>query len=385
MANSVNRKSSAQVSEKPLRMSNFVNFEFDFDVDTPQTISGSKSPDSVSERLQSMRLDEPYVGFNDCVDKEDAGIVQVPSGSDALRNGLHTNQVAPEDLVAITNPEESDITDIIDLAALEIPHSPSRWVPLDAELQQNLNRVCVSQVPRLSLDPNPPPVLYLLPEQSSIFPMQSVPTHHDTRPDLPQTPRTTNGVPAVDPSVPIQSIKEMAQVQSLSNGTNYPVSPVTDAYAASETVSYGKRAQKTIRLNLEPAFKRSKGAQGIPLPAFANNENSGDESVIDPDSSAWSRDESTLDTQTITSSPSDSFNWRYEQQAQSSRRDQQVKLWRRRNEKVKAKATNRRVQKLLEEIADTKEFAEVQGYEVGESMRERPVRNGARKSYVGQE
>ncbi|KAF6223868.1 hypothetical protein HO173_013113 [Letharia columbiana] len=64
---------------------------------------------------------------------------------------------------------------------------------------------------------------------------------------------------------------------------------------------------------------------------------------------------------------------RYEQEQESRPLDQQRKQW-----------------NLLKEIEDTEGFAEAQGYEVRESVERdslprRPVRKGARKSYVGQE
>lgn len=84
---------------------------------------------------------------------------------------------------------------------------------------------------------------------------------------------------------------------------------------------------------------------------------------------------------------------RYEQEQESRPLDQQRKQWVRRHANspdAKGKAPNRKMQNLLKEIEDTEGFAEAQGYEVRESVERdslprRPVRKGARKSYVGQE
>lgn len=86
--------------------------------------------------------------------------------------------------------------------------------------------------------------------------------------------------------------------------------------------------------------------------------------------------------------------WRYEQANETDLRNQRRKQWSHRytnaNTGAKGKTPSRKMQKLLEEIEDSQSFVEAQGFKAGESVRggsgaRRPVRSGARKSYVGQE
>ena len=114
--------------------------------------------------------------------------------------------------------------------------------------------------------------------------------------------------------------------------------------------------------------------------------------LIPPPASVAQNSPSTL--KSSTSSSKKGAHWRYEQANETDLRTQRRKQWsdRLRNDST---ATNRRtpsrkMQKLLEEIEDSQGFVEAQGCKAGESVggndgARRPVRSGARKSYVGQE
>ena len=93
------------------------------------------------------------------------------------------------------------------------------------------------------------------------------------------------------------------------------------------------------------------------------------------------------------SSSKKSAHWRYEQANETDLRNQRKKQWsdrlRNGSTAAKGKTPSRKMQKLLEEIEDTQGFVEAQGSKAGESMggssgAGRPIRSGARKSYVGQ-
>lgn len=175
----------------------------------------------------------------------------------------------------------------------------------------------------------------------------------------------------------------------------------------------------------EPVMKRTRSARRNSLPTVAKHDESEDDS--DDESNDESEDESDDDpedksdvrassarssaspsrtlpptpvTRKATSAlppsspvPKKRPNRRSEQQHKSRPRNQQRKGSSRSRENytsAKGKAANRELQKLLEEIEDTEEFAEAQGYEVEskgsqDAVPRRPVRRGARKSYVGQE
>ena len=86
--------------------------------------------------------------------------------------------------------------------------------------------------------------------------------------------------------------------------------------------------------------------------------------------------------------------WRYEQANETDLRNERRNQWSNRltnaTTGAKGKTRSRKMQKLLEEIEDSQSFVEAQGFKAGEDVRggtgaRRPVRNGARKSYVGQE
>ena len=95
--------------------------------------------------------------------------------------------------------------------------------------------------------------------------------------------------------------------------------------------------------------------------------------------------------------PRQGSTWRYERAQEVRLREQRRKKWlQRRMEafEVEGKAPNPKMQKLLKEIEDSEGFAEARDYGLegradGEeglgSVGRRPVRKGARKSYVGQE
>ena len=95
--------------------------------------------------------------------------------------------------------------------------------------------------------------------------------------------------------------------------------------------------------------------------------------------------------------PTHGPNWRYEKAQEVRLREQRRKEWKQKRTNplgVRGKAPSRKMQKLLEEIEDSEGFAEAHGYRVEEgvgseenrgSVCRRPVRKGARKSYVGQE
>lgn len=97
--------------------------------------------------------------------------------------------------------------------------------------------------------------------------------------------------------------------------------------------------------------------------------------------------------------PRQGSNWRYERAQEIRLRELRRREWHKRRTTAldaKGKVPSRKMQKLLKDIEDSEEFAEPQDYGIegrveveGEedrrSVRRRPVRKGARKSYVGQE
>ena len=94
-----------------------------------------------------------------------------------------------------------------------------------------------------------------------------------------------------------------------------------------------------------------------------------------------------------TSSSKKAAYWRYEQANETDLRNQRKKQWSNRPTNaptaVKGKTPTRKMMKLLEEIEDSEGFVVAQGCKAEESVggypgARRPVRSGARKSYVGQ-
>ena len=363
MASSMNAKGAGQAFETPFNISDYVTFEFDVEVDVPYPTSGSNSPLEVTEPFQGLRIADPYFGFDDAVDS-DPNVVSYPLNSEIVdafnfsSNAdtevdvfgfvsptlLSSDAGAPVDDFAGLEPStfaygvEPDVLQTQESSSRWVPSpmqveadpqsptasqlshemsdpvfassnsqsDPSRWAAVSPEMQKQLNEMYADQLALLSVDPYPPPVLYLPAEQESIFPLDTPPTLHDTRLNLPQTAQTSSESPATDVSTLSKCITEVSHPMSMSNGSEPAEFQPTVAKVPNADSSNKKRTFDDMDSDAEPAPKRSK-----------------------------------------------------------------------RN----GRAMNRRMQRLQEEMEDTKELA--RGYEVSESMRERPVRKGARRSYVG--
>lgn len=308
-------KGPAQAFETPFNMSDYVQFDFDFEA--PHQTVDSISRTSVAEPLQGMSIHDPYTGFVDsfdAVDADFAGIFQLPNGSIALGDGFNAIQAASEDLsmtddiltVIETGSSLDDFSVFepsvfahgTDQAALEVPPSPSsrvplisethrepsRWVPASPELQQHLSTVYASQLSRISADPNATPVLYLAAEHESGSPASSIsslPNSVTTQYELPQTSRTKGEVPSIDPSLLTNGSPGLHRQELSSSGMFNPISLFTDSDAPNvEGIAMSrikKRPLDANEPNSEPAPKRSKLAQAEPLPTVAKDDNSDDD------------------------------------------------------------------------------------------------------------
>lgn len=439
-------------------MSVYVNIDLDIDIPNPTSTVGWRQSNSVAEPAQDMCVDGCNVGFDTTEEAVLARVFGSPDSSNTFCVGPDATSVASagsggtdaafRDSNALSpTPEDSDMTDtfqttietdsmpddrnifepmgFVNSAALQIPHSPSKWVPVSSQLQQQLDVVYATQLSQLAVDPIPPPVLYLTAAGPWAPPMPSIwstPSDDVLLTDFTQTPQLNAEALAVDPIVLMRSEGE---VTHLPNGTYQPSLPNTDTYESEDenavVTSIKKREFHPSDADSEPATKRIKTAKSLAIDVEyldSNDKDNGEMTLaLRPRRDLLlnvAKDEHSLDAsddEAENNPPDESYdndtsvpsstnlalkkgpNWRYEHAKETRLRNQRRKEWDRRRETsagAKGQAPNRKMQKLLEEIEDTMEFAEAHGYEVGESMGgdgdlRRSARRGARKDYAGQE
>ena len=322
-----------------------------------------------------------------------------------------------------TNEREPSVWVPIDL---ESHQHPSRWVPVSQELQQHLNTVYASQLARNLANAHPAPVLYFPAQDSLVSPVSSVQSLlSGVHPQLAIPPVCQPGseIFSIDPSLLMHESTATPPQKRLSNNEHSSTSPAEDP----AFFPIKKRAINASESNSEPVPKRIQTAQEEPLLTVVKHGESGDElkksdDQSEDDTMGASHDEYSNSNSSGRSSASPSPvlppttvtrkgssprrnnpsvkkgpYWRYEQVKEVHLRNQRREKWNGRRAKhvnAKGEAYDRNMQKLLEEIEDTEEFAEAQGYKVTEKsgndkdqdlVRTRPVRKGARKSYIGLE
>ena len=451
----MNSEGRAQAFETSLNMSDYVNF--DLDIDMPNPTVGSSQSNSVAEPPRDRCVDDSYVGFDAAEEAVLARVFGSPDSSNTFCVGPDATEVASagsggsdatfRDSNALSStPEDSDMTDnfqatietdsmsddrnifepmgFVNSAALQIPHSPSTWVPVSSQLQQQLDVVYATQLSQLVVDPIPPPVLYLPAAGPWAPPMPSIwSTRSDDvlLTDFTQTPQLNAEALAIDP---ILLMRSEGEVTHLPNGTYQPSLLNTDTHESEDenavVTSIKKRGFYPSDSDTEPATKRIKTAKSLAIDVEYLDSNDKDNRemtlALRPRRDLLlnvAKDEHSLDAsdaEAENNPPDVSYdndtsvplstnpalkkgpNWRYEHAKEIRLRNQRRKEWNRRREtsaSAKGQAPNRKMQKLLEEIEDTMEFAEAHGYEVGESMGgdgdlRRSARRGARKNYAEQ-
>lgn len=501
MSSTIGTTSPAQAFETTFNISDYVNFDFDFEA--PHESVDVPSDMLVVHPIQSMAVHDPYVGFVEAADTEFASTFQLPGDCHVLGNNVTATQAAPEDLamtdaiqtVFDTNSSRDnfDVFEItafargIDPEALEIPNfcsnlvslskqvstdpllqnpshimqEPSIWLPVSPQLQWNLNTMYASDLVQQLNVPNPAPVLFF-PAEELLGPgtftpsIQSPPNDVQIQYELPQTPQTELETTSISPSLLMHESPTLPQALS-PNGMHSPFTrTIDDDFLDAENSASTLLKKRTLDINEadpEPASKRPRTAQVENLPIVAEDDDTehDDEPVItrrrtaqqnplpivakDDDSDSESRaksesesednaDDRSCDSDNLGSSstpsspplpttpparagipahpyttqaPTHGPKWRYEQVQEVRLREQRRREWTQKRTNslgVGGKAPSRKMQTLLEEIEDSEGFAEAQGYMAEERVeseedwgfaRRRPVRKGARKSYVGQE
>ncbi len=307
---------------------------------------------------------------------------------------------------------------------VENQREPSRWTLVSPQLQRHLNAMYAPQLSRLSADPNPPPALFLPAEDNltTLMPnIDSPPNDYQTRKEFLQTPQMDVDTSSIDPFLLMQGKREVGLLQPLPSGTFTLASPIADADVSDNEDSKRKRAVDAIDFESEAAPKQNNSTQARPSAAAAEDNKRDEESLPPTASHGYSHeelenqqdadandepyaDDSSSHSPVLSSGiisqedntgalssnavPKKGPNWRYEQTKETRLRHQRQKEWTRcrMNPYTIGKSHNRKMQKILEEIEDTKEFAEAQGFESKETMRTgRPARRGPKKSYVGLE
>lgn len=411
-------------------MSVYVNLDLDIDIPNPISTVGWAQSNLVAEPARDMCVDGCYVGL----EPDATSVASAESGgTDAAFRDSNALSPTPEDsdmtdtfqttIETESMPDDRNIFEpmgFVNSAALQIPHSPSTWVPVSSQLQQQLNMVYATQLSQLGVDPIPNPVLYLPAAGPWAPPMPSIwSTSSDDvlLTDFTQTPQLNADTLAVDP---ILLMRSEGEATHLPNGTYQPSLPNTDTYESEDensvVTSIKKRGFHPSDADSEPATKRIKTTKSSAIDVEHLDSNDKDNGEITlalrPRRDLLlnvAKDEHSLDAsddEAENNPPNESYdndlstnpalkkgpNWRYEHAKETRLRNQRRKEWNRRRETsagAKGQAPNRKMQKLLEEIEDTMEFAEAHGYEVGESMAEdgdlrRSARRGAKKSYAGQ-
>lgn len=454
----MNSEGRAQAFETSLNISVYVNLDLDINIHMPHPTVGWSQSNLVPEAPQDMCVDGCNVGFDTAEEAVLARVFGSPDSSNTFCVGPDAIEVASaesggtdaafRDFNALSpTPEDSDMTDtfqttietdsmpddrnifepmgFVNSAALQIPHSPSTWLPVSSQLQQQLDVVYATQLSQLAVDTIPPPVLYLPAAGPWAPPMPriwSTPSDDVLLTDFTQTPQLNAEALAVDP---ILLMRSEGEVTHLPNGTYQPNLPNTDTYESEDensvVTSIKKRGFHPSDSDSEPATKRIKTANSLAIAVEyldSNDKDNGEmtlalrprrDLLLNVAKAEHSLDAS--DDEAENNPPDESYdndtsvplstnpalrkdpNWRYEYAKEICFRHQRRKEWNRRRETsagAKGQAPNRKTQKLLEEMEDTTEFAEAHGYEVGESMGEdgdlrRSARRGARKDYAGQQ
>ena len=440
--------SSEAPAYAPFHLSDCVNFEFNAEtLNLP--FACADDPSVAFDDAQNadfdgfIQLADGTYRLDNSVDATSTALAEYgnPSYWQAPTTDFSTSQTLD---TTDTSRKPMAFADGIELAAQEMPRSASRWVPASPKLQQHLNTVYASQLRRLATDPNPPPFLYLSAEDSNASYMpsiQSPPNEDLTRTTFPQMLLFNAKTLSVNPpSLMHRRGKEISPLM-LSNATNHPtlslgqrrgrvIAPlripkatnyvthsITNAHLSNaEHPTLNSTKKRSLKANDGPPPKRAKTAKSLSI--AVHNEKADDEldNKLDDESKAaadgapyvsgslglTSARTSQLLPPTATTKGSSvpstrklvskrGPNWRYEQTAEVRLRNQRRKEWvlRRASEaSAQGKVPNGKRQKLLQEIEDTEEFAEAQGYEVRASVgrdavQRRPVREGAKKSYAG--
>ena len=456
---------SAQESEAPFNLGDFVNFDFDFE--TPET-------------SQAMNVDNPFDAnyaedFDTVLTGTSQRATQATPVDFSMMDALPTTSETDLPLEDVTVFEPMALVANVDADAPHNPCSlpssppnwqppalnfqpePSRWVPVPPELQKQLNTTYAPQLDLLACDPNPAPVLFLAAEDQLRYRAESAASHPSgdlTGYELPQTSEPRAGTASINPALLMRESTGLPPRRLPSYDSSSTSSSTTEQSAhqdaALTSVMTTKRAFDADEPEFEPTPKRIRMAEAEPMVDVAKDEDSDDGaemgekrvSLSQPDllpivvketepgrtTEAQSQGESENTQEndsnkhivspdspppsptlflppgpvaqqapsTITSSRPSSKKgayWRYEQANETDLRNQRRKQWSNRlmndSMAVKGKTPSRKMQKLLEEIEDTQGFIEAQGCKAGESVGEttgarRPVRSGARKSYVGQ-
>ena len=327
----------------------------------------------ITENLQTTtETDSPLEDFNisertssfDGVDPTALVMPRSPSRWVPLPIPLSANLQAPTSLHVMR--EAAPLTP-------ETQREPSRWGLACPRLQQHLNSVYAAEIISLRSNPNPAPVLYFpagrqlgSPVPVGSFPPRSVPAQYGTS-------QLRTGIPMINPSLmqethlTLTSIKKRALDADESNSE--PALKRTKTSQAEEA-SVNKDDESDD--DDEPVTRRTRPIRKNLSPTVAKDDDSQDDSIDGPD------DTDSSDLSSPISPPT------------RTRRGMQGNRPHTSGPHAKGKSPNRKMQKLLEEIQDTDEYAVVQGYETEsegsqDSVPGRSVRRGARKSYVGQE
>ena len=440
---------SAQGFEAPFNLGDYVAFDFNFEVpetsqamsiDNPFDANHAENFDTVFTGTSHHATPAASVDFG-MMDAfptasetgfplEDFTVFErMPLAADVDTDALH-NPSSPPSWLPPT---------------LDFQPEPSRWVPVPPELQKQLNTTYAPQLDLLSCDPNPAPVLFLAAEDQLGSPAWSAASHPSgdlTGYGLPQTSEPRAGTASIDPSLLMCESTGLSpsrlpsyDTSSLSSSISEQHAPKDDALASNTTT---KRAFDAGETEFEQAPKRIRTAEREPMVNVGEESDDDDDddqvgkqvSVSQPDSlpvafndveaeamtEAHSQDESAKTQEDDSNNDSDSFDlvaqkapspikssntsskksayWRYEQANETDLRNQRRNQWSNRltntPKGAKGKTPSRKMQKLLDEIEDSQSFVEAQGFKAGENARggsgaRRPVRSGARKSYVGQE
>ncbi|KAL9070544.1 MAG: hypothetical protein Q9161_004841 [Pseudevernia consocians] len=336
---------------------------------------------------------------------------------------LGVESLGMADASQTTNEREPSVWVPTDLKSHQ---HPSGWVPVSQELQQHLNTVYASQLARNLASAHPAPVLYFPAQDSLVSPVSSIQSllsgvHSQLA--IPPVCQPGSELSSIDPSVLMHESTATSPQKRPLNNEHSSTSPAEDP----AFFPIKKRAINASESDSEPVPKRIQTAQEESLLTVVKDGESGDELKESDDQSEddtmgasydeYSNSNSSgrpstspspiLPPTTVTrkgsSPPRNNPSvkkgpyWRYEQVKEVHLRNQRREKWNGRRAKhvnAKGEAYDRNMQRLLEEIEDTEEFAEAQGYKVTEKsgndkdqdlVRRRPVRKGARKSYVGQE
>ncbi|CAF9937750.1 hypothetical protein IMSHALPRED_000528 [Imshaugia aleurites] len=309
-----------QAFDTPFDMSDYVNFDFDFEAPHESIDSISTIPMAVP--LQNMTMEDPNLGLFDAAATLESR-VEINSVSDdflALNPASEDFRLTDADAFQTRAQMDTPLHDLtvfeptasvhgIDPAALNIHRSrsaggsiplhqkanpqsvlsaqtlrePSRWVPVSPQMQKYLNKVYAPQLTRLRTSPNPPPVLYLPAQQqiepsllgSSVLP-NTIPSQDIFLPTSP--PSTETLLPDLSPM--IQGHGGLPPQQPISTSLYRVVSPTRDNEAAkSDSPALDpsrKRALDARDSDSGPAPKRTKKTEAD-LSSKAVKENDADD------------------------------------------------------------------------------------------------------------